>query len=401
MKFYQNTNWKEVKYNLSSKQLPADWNLLEIEDIFIPNDKSKIKASDSKKVGTYPFFNCSETQTKYFDTFLVDGENLFITTGGDYMFNLYHNGSASYSTDVWSVKVKNQDAKFIHYFLKSNFYENQSYFRGFKFKHLDKKGFKKMLVSIPNKNEQVAISSILSSQESILLKTKCLISEISKRNLFLMDELLSGRLRVKKEDSKTIFYQNPDDNWKTVEINGRFLDIPNDWSINKVDQLIDIVFGKRITKSKSSGSIPVYGGGNASFFTNTASQKNKWIIGRFALSPNCVRYVKDDFWLLDSGFTFNSKNYNNENFFGFKMLLSQNYIYEKLARGGAQKNIDVDAFKNMELAVPSFQEQDEIVKIINQLNLEKQTQEKILEQEQKTFNFLLNELMSGRLRVEI
>jgi len=64
-------------------------------------------------------------------------------------------------------------------------------------------------------------------------------------------------------------------------------------------------FGERITKLKDSGTaFPVYGGGGESFRTNSCNRTDDWVISRFAMSERCVRYVHGDFWLLDSGFSF-------------------------------------------------------------------------------------------------
>jgi len=401
MELYKNSLWKDVDFNSTNKIIPTDWNSLTIGEIIMPNPKSKIKAGEGQKVGMYPFFNCSETQTKYLNQFLINGENLFLTTGGDFMFNLYFNGKSSYSTDVWAIKIKDHNTQFIHYFLKYNFETNQQYFRGFKFKHLDKKGFQKMVLPIPTFEEQNAIVSFLSSQENVTLKIKGLIDELEKRNEFMVNQLLSGYIRVKEINGNLVLYKNLDNNWKFIKLNAENVNVPMDWQSTIIDNTMNIVFGKRIIKSKSSGTIPVYGGGKASFFTNLNNQTNKWVIARFAMSKNCVRYVEKEFWLLDSGFTFNAKNLYDENFLGIKFSNMQNYIYNKLSSGTAQKNIDIEAFKKTEIITPTIEEQKLIIKVINTLYNEKEIYKKLLIQEEKKFNFLLEELMSGRLRVKV
>lgn len=248
--------------------------------------------------------------------------------------------------------------------------------------------------------EQQRIADVLSKQESIINKTKELINELDKRNTFMLDELLSGRLRIKDENGAITFYKNPEDNWQSVIMNGEEKQIPKDWFSSKIGDSIDIIFGKRIVKSESFGEIPVYGGGGVSFFNNVANNKNKWVISRFAMSKKCVRKVREDFWLLDSGFTFNTQNGNIENYFGYLFSSFQDFIYGRLSTGTAQKNIDIKAFKKVDISFPIPEEQKIIENLVLRLINEKEKYEELLIEEQKKFDFLLEELMSGRLRIE-
>lgn len=402
MKLYKNTEWKEVGLNNKIKQKPVDWSVNNLSKEIIDYKPSKLNASCGKEKGKFIFFNASEKQTMFSDVCLIDGEAVIITTGGDFAFAQYYYGKFAYSSHVWCFKLSSIHNKFFTYLFKYFFEDIQNLsVKGFKLKNLSKKDFKAIDFWFPPAKEQSAIASILSHQEAIISKTKELIAQLEQRNQFMLDELLSGRLRVKEEKGQLVLYKNPVDNWQTLEINGEDEQVPSDWDVEKIQSVIDIIFGKRITKSKSSGYIPVYGGGGASFFTNISNQSNKWVLGRFAISENCVRYIKGDFWLLDSGFTFTIKENNNESFFGLKMILFQKYIYNVLARGGAQKNIDIDNFKNADIFIPKMNEQNLIVKCINSLIQEKEKYEQLLIQEQKTFDFLLEELMSGRLRIEV
>ncbi|WP_294871109.1 hypothetical protein [Sulfuricurvum sp. RIFCSPLOWO2_12_FULL_43_24] len=84
--------------------------------------------------------------------------------------------------------------------------------------------------------------------------------------------------------------------------------------------IIDLIGGDRITKKNNSGTIyPVYGGGDVSFKTDTYNRENEYVIGRFAISETCVRFINKKFHLLDSGFTFKIKNHLEE-------ILDKNFI---------------------------------------------------------------------------
>ena len=129
--------------------------------------------------------------------------------------------------------------------------------------------------------------------------------------------------------------------------------------------LLTLKFGTRITKRDDKGTLfPVYGGGGESFRTDSFTRDNDVVISRFAMSPECVRVVAGKFYLLDSGFTFSI----SDNFIGRAtkqyvvqvLLNSQDRIYA-CARGHAQKNIDVDAFKALKIPLPPLEVQMEIV----------------------------------------
>lgn len=123
--------------------------------------------------------------------------------------------------------------------------------------------------------------------------------------------------------------------------------------------IIDLIGGDRITKKNNSGTIyPVYGGGDVSFRTDTYNRENEYVIGRFAISETCVRFVNKKFHLLDSGFTFKIKNHLEEildkNFIGYFLLSIQHKIYV-CAKGSGQKNLDTNLFNKIGFSFPKDQ----------------------------------------------
>jgi len=162
------------------------------------------------------------------------------------------------------------------------------------------------------------------------------------------------------------------------------------WPVVELGKVIDLRFGKRITKRDNEGTLyPVYGGGGASFYTDTYSREDDVVISRFAMSPECVRSVKGKFYLLDSGFTFEiadpysdgaSKSYVSR-----ALIDMQDQIYA-CSRGHAQRNLDVKAFKTLEIPLPRVDLQQEIV-------AELDAQQKLVDG-----NLQLIEVMEGKVR---
>lgn len=140
------------------------------------------------------------------------------------------------------------------------------------------------------------------------------------------------------------------------------------WPTVEIDEIIDLNFGTRITKKDNQGTeYPVYGGGGESFRTDNFNRENEIVISRFAMSEQCVRFVKGKFFLLDSGFTYSvkseAKNKVSKEFIDKIFLSKQKEIYD-CSRGHAQRNLDVKRFKKIKIPLPPLEVQKEIVEQI-------------------------------------
>ena len=161
-------NWKEVVINGEVKEISKDWTFDKIDGFIVENNKSKIKAGDLKKLGSFPAFNCSKELSYFYNDYLLDNENLFLSTGGQAAIH-YYNGKSAYSTDVYSIKGKgNINNKFLFLMLKNGINTINKMFYGAGLKHLNKKEFKSSDWAIPMKEEQKLISFVLSEQEDLV-----------------------------------------------------------------------------------------------------------------------------------------------------------------------------------------------------------------------------------------
>ena len=92
--------------------IPKGWRKIPIGECVVEKKKSPIKVDDAANFGQYPFFTSGEAVLQH-DCKLIDGENLYLATGG--MANVkYFNGEAAYSTDTYVLGTKeNICTKFI------------------------------------------------------------------------------------------------------------------------------------------------------------------------------------------------------------------------------------------------------------------------------------------------
>ncbi len=140
------------------------------------------------------------------------------------------------------------------------------------------------------------------------------------------------------------------------------------WVTKKLDEACDVEYGTRVVNKRDGGTIyPVYGGGGATFFMDTFNRENCFVVARFAMSEQCTRFVKGKFFLNDSGLSVKPKNANEilQQFLNLQLLYLNDHIYS-LAKGAAQKNLDVPAFRKLEIHYPnSLPEQQRIVSILD------------------------------------
>lgn len=165
---------------------------------------------------------------------------------------------------------------------------------------------------------------------------------------------------------KSKIAENGDYNLTTSRYKQTTQIVNSQWEMVKLGDILTPNFGVRITKKDKEGTkYPVYGGGGNSFYTDSYNRKNEFVIARFAMSPNCVRFVKDKFFLLDSGFTFNLNEKYAQNtsktYVGNILMNVQDKIYA-CSRGEAQKNIDINRFLDIQIPLPPLEVQEEIVK---------------------------------------
>lgn len=176
----------------------------------------------------------------------------------------------------------------------------------------------------------------------------------------------------------------------------------NIWQTKKLDEVCEVEYGTRVVKKRDGGSkYSVYGGGGATFFMDEYNRQDRMVIGRFAMSEKCTRFVKGKFFLNDSGLTISPKNSSEifPNFLDYQTLYLNDVFYS-LAKGSAQKNLDVPAFRNLEITYPeSLAEQKRIVKILDEvfggIEKAKENAEKNLKNSQELFESYLQNVFAN------
>ncbi len=169
--------------------------------------------------------------------------------------------------------------------------------------------------------------------------------------------------------------------------------------VKTLGEVCSIDYGTRIVrKDNVEGEYPVYGSGRAMFSTETFNREGfNILVGRFALSLECVRFVNEKIFLNDSGLSLKPKtDILLHKYIGYYLLHNQNVIYN-CARGTAQKNLEMDIFKSIKIPIPPLERQQEIVKYLDFIyeTANKTSSEKIAELKQLNAFCLNNQKIFG------
>ena len=97
------------------------------------------------------------------------------------------------------------------------------------------------------------------------------------------------------------------------------------------------------------------------------NRENCLVVARFAMSRTCVRYVTGKFFLNDSGLSINAGKELLQSYLNHHILHLNDDIYN-LGKGAAQRNLDVNSFRNLIIPVPPLSTQLSIVSELDKIN---------------------------------
>ena len=324
---YLKDDGEEEKYN-------NDIILKKLGDVccIIKGDKKRSK--DGKDEGLYPLYYCSILGNLYLDTYDYIGEGIIInkTNGSGKAMVYYGNNKYNVGETTLHFKSNNNEVqtKYIYYYLLHNIELIEAYFKGANQKSIVEDDLFKIKIPI----------SSLEKQQEIVKYLDFIYEKANKTSNEKINEL--KQLNQYCLNNQKIFGEN---------------------GVKKLSEVCSIDYGTRIVKSNNTeGEYPVYGSGRAMFSTNTFN-RNEYniLIGRFALSLECVRIINKKIFLNDSGLTVKPKIYGLlHKYIGYYLLHNQSIIYN-CARGTAQKNLEIDEFKSIKIIIPSLEKQKEIV----------------------------------------
>lgn len=141
-----------------------------INDLFVIQTNSKLKAKEGKKKGQYPFYTSGE-EIKYLDTFQFNTRGLIIGKGGNPNWR-FANGMFSMSTDccLLTANQESVDIEYVYYYLCAFPTIMQRLYKGVGIKHISLADIKNIEIEYPPIEVQRTIVSVLSFLDAVIKK---------------------------------------------------------------------------------------------------------------------------------------------------------------------------------------------------------------------------------------
>ena len=182
-----------------------DWKTVRLGDVFIQQDKSKIKAGEGIDDGIYPFYTCSNELTKRINTAQYKGPALIFGTGGKASVH-FCSEDFSTSTDCLVYKTnKDVNLSLINKFLRNNIYLLENGFKGAGLQHISRDYIANIEIPLPNILEQNKLVTQFDLIESTIANHKSMLQKY--------DTLIKSRFIE-------MFGENPTENgkWKAEKL---------------------------------------------------------------------------------------------------------------------------------------------------------------------------------------
>ena len=315
-------------------------------------DSGHFNSKDMDNIGEIPFYTSSRNNPVGFHSeYSFNNEKLvlIVTAGGCQndpdgnhgMGKVYLvNGKVACRSTVKSLFIKNNDTityEYLYYILMSN------------------------RININNMAKFTTNLGVIKNEDLYTLKIPLPSLEIQEK---IVEELSMIETNIKSIETRIKQLKEEKEKFKKYSRKSEIKELLKDADIKKLNEECKINGGTRIVKKNNTeGQYPVYGSGNESFTTTTFNREGlSIIVGRFALSTTCVRLINKQLYLNDSGLTIHHDNEIYKLFIGYYLLNNQYVIYN-MSRGQAQRNLDMEKFKTMEIPVPSPEIQEQCIEI--------------------------------------
>ncbi len=250
---------------------------------------------------------------------------------------------------------------------------------------VDPTSFYRISIPLPPIPEQTAIANVLSTVQENIEKTENLINSTKELKKSLMSHLFTyGPVPINEAEKVKL---------KETEVGL----IPEDWEVRRLGDIITLQRGVDLPLSKrEQGKYPVVGsngitGYHSKFFTEGPGV----LVGRSG-SVGKVTWIERDYWPLNTSLWIKEFHSNNKKFIYYLL----NFIdLSKYSSGVSVPTLNRNLVHPINLGVPSLPEQTQIADILSTVDAKIEAEENKARALEKLFQSLLNDLMTGKIRV--
>jgi len=269
---------------------------------------------------------------------------------------------------------------FGYYLLKSSITNIQANSHGSVFDTITRNTFDNIEVCIPEIEEQKSIASILSALDDKI--------ELNLRMNKTLEEMAMALYKHWFVD----FGPFQDEEFVASELG----EIPKGWEVKKLEDLLEIKYGKD-HKKLEEGNIPVYGSGGIMRYVDTYLYDQESILIPRKGTLSNLFYLSEPFWSVDTMFysKFRKQNFGKYIFYFLKSL-----DLASMDVGSAVPSLTTELLKRIKILVPSIQEVEKFNEIVSgyfKVMESNKDENKSLTQLRDT---LLPKLISGEVRVK-
>ena len=353
----------------------------------------------------------SEEAHQSFSRSVVHGDDLLITITGNvgrvakYPTTLPEGNINQHIARVRIADVDSADSDYVLYTLKSRDYRRyfESIVTGLAYPQLSLKQIRNTPVSLPPLPEQKKIAEVLSSVDEAIAATKAVIDQTKQVKKGLLQTLLTKGIGHTK--------------FKQTELG----EIPRSWEVVCLEEIALVERGKFSARPRND---PKYYGGDIPFIQTgdvvssngilrkhrqTLNEHGLGVSKRFAAHVVLVTIAAN---IGDTAITTYpvccpdsivavQPNEGIDVFWLQHVLASKKNYLDSVATQNAQKNINLTYLKPLLVALPPFEERENIASILNELRNTEVDNFETLEQLQTLKSGLMSDLITGRKRVEV
>jgi type I restriction enzyme S subunit len=381
-------------------EVPNGWNVFELEKVvdFLDGKRKPIKDSDRAKIkGVYPYYGASGI-IDHVNDFIFDEELILLGEDGANILNRSTPLAFKVSGKIWVNNhahvlkpKKGTDIDFLTEFLESIKYDK--YNTGTAQPKLNKEVCCKIPVLLPPLPEQRAISQVLGTIDQAIQTTERLIAQKELRKKWLMQQLLTGKIRLKGFNGE----------WKKIKVK-KVGQIPEKNPVAELrgQRLLTVKLHTKGIEFNDSDK-PIISQSGRPYYER---YEGEILIGRQNIHNGGIGVVQKEHsgHICSNAITsFKVHETYSMEFLLYYLQHPDHYKgIETFMGGTGQKELSEKQFLNLEITIPlNLEEQTAIASLLqtadHEINLLKTKAEKLREQKKG----MMQVLLTGKVRVKV
>ena len=365
---------------LFTSALPDGWIIERLEKICrIRTGKRDVNEGNPN--GKFPFFTCSR-DVHYADTYSFDTEAILVAGNGAVGDTKYFCGKFEAYQRTYVLDNFIAFAPYVYLFLKSTLTaELAKCVSGSTMPYIRKGDLENIRVPLPTPDEQQKIAAVLGLVQQEITQQERLLSLTAELKKTLLQQLFTHGLHNEAQ--------------KQTELGP----IPQSWQVMKFEDFAVLQRGFDLPKSEfRGGRVPVIGATTTLGYHDRFNVQGPGVtVVRSGSSAGKPQFISTDFWAHNVVLFVKNFHGHNPRFVYYKI---QHIDLTKYRAGVAVPTLNRNTFRQVLVAIPHRDEQDEFVRTLDAVENKESTHARKRAALGDFFRTLLHQLMTGQIRVD-